>query len=346
MVSEISSLVTEINGAECYPHQVKKILSAILTSDDFWKIIDYSDISFFIVNEILKALKEKEFIKISGDSIELTKSGHEICEKENVFPARKNTCPACNGKSYVIPDYLHSAYQKFIHQSYDRPIPVEEFDQRYATPESIMAKIAFADERGDLRGKKVALLGDDDLLSLAIGLSGLAAEITVFELDPRITEYLEMKSKQMNLKNIKIFKHDIQEPFPKEFQNQFDVFFAGPPENIHLFLLFVRHGLFLLKEPGSAGYFGLTMRDASLRKWNKIQQALVHQNRAVITDILHNFHEYVNWEYHHRGGFYQTTLVENQPQEIWYRSSLYRIEVLPGTAGLNYPILHEISRID
>ncbi|MEO0250808.1 MAG: bis-aminopropyl spermidine synthase family protein, partial [candidate division WOR-3 bacterium] len=48
---------------------------------------------------------------------------------------------------------------------------------------------------GDLDGKSIALIGDDDLLSIALALAGLPSNITVLDIDERLGEFIKKVSK-------------------------------------------------------------------------------------------------------------------------------------------------------
>jgi predicted methyltransferase len=48
-----------------------------------------------------------------------------------------------------------------------RPPALRVFDQAYVAPETTFARIALADSHGDIRGKDIVILGDDDLRGLA-----------------------------------------------------------------------------------------------------------------------------------------------------------------------------------
>src|SRR5258708_5503921 len=76
---------------------------------------------------------------------------------------------------------------------------------------------------GALEGRRVAILGDDDSVALAIGLFGrmLAAKelprrLTVFEIDPERVAFLKEAAGTVGF-TLEIVPHDLRDPFAPEF---------------------------------------------------------------------------------------------------------------------------------
>ena len=59
--------------------------------------------------------------------------------------------------------------------------------------------------RGDLAGRRLLIIGDDDLFSIVVGLSGLAAEVVVLDVDTRIVDFVNHCAEQFSLKLKGIF---------------------------------------------------------------------------------------------------------------------------------------------
>ena len=49
---------------------------------------------------------------------------------------------------------------------------------------------SFVYERGNLIGKRILVIGDDDLFSLAAALTGLPSWVVVLEKDPRLVAFI------------------------------------------------------------------------------------------------------------------------------------------------------------
>ena len=323
-----------------YPRSVEKVIAAVMSSPSFWKIVDLSDEPLPLVAEILKLLNKHDLVAFEGTQILLTEAGAELARKLGIEPFVSHRCPTCKGRSVVIDDSLKPAFEKFLKIQENRPPAIHQYDQGYVTPENTFARVALADDRGDLRGKKVVVLGDDDLMSIALALTGLPAKVTILEIDERLVNFIKEVSDEYNL-NIDARVHDLRQPLPEDVVGAYDTFFTDPPETVEAIKAFVGRGVATLKGPRCAGYFGVTRRESSVDKWRRIQEVLINMG-LVITDLLHNFNEYVNWDYYQEMRGWQLTPVKEPPKEIWYRSTQFRVETVRGFKGFNEPIVGDI----
>jgi predicted methyltransferase len=340
ILEQIAAEAEEKTQVPAYPRSVEKVIASVMSSPNFWKIVDLSDEPLPLVAEILKILKERDLVVFEGNQILLTEAGAELARKLGIEPFASHRCPTCKGRGIVIDGSLKEAYEKFLKIQENRPPAIHQFDQGYVTPENTFARVALADDRGDLRGKDVIVLGDDDLMSIALALSGLPRKVTILEIDERLVNFIKQVSDEYNL-NIDARVHDLRQPLPEDVVGAYDTFFTDPPETVEAIKAFVGRGVATLKGPRCAGYFGVTRRESSVDKWRRIQEVLINMG-LVITDLLHNFNEYVNWDYYQEMRGWQLTPVKEPPKEIWYRSTQFRVETVRGFKGFNEPIVGDI----
>ncbi len=340
VLKEIAKEAERRSKVPAYAASVERVLKALLATGDFWKVVDISDEPLPLVAEILKILNERGFVKFEQEMIILTEDGFELAKRLSITPFSSHRCPTCRGKGVVIDGQLKKAYETFVEIQKDRPSAAHEFDQGYITPENTFFRVALADDRGDLREKDVIVLGDDDLMSVALALSGFPRKVTILEIDERLVSFIKEVSEKYNL-NIDARVHDLREPLPDDVVNSYDTFFTDPPETVEAIKAFVGRGVATLKSERKAGYFGITRRESSLDKWRKIQVVL-NEMGLVITDIIHNFNDYVNWDYFEQMRGWELTPVKKAPSQIWYRSAQYRVETVRGFKGFNEPIVGDI----
>lgn len=340
MLTQIAEEAEKNTQVPAYPQSVGKVIASVMSSSNFWKIVDLSDEPLPLVAEILKLLKNHDLVAFEGSQILLTEAGSELAAQLGVEPFVSHTCPTCKGRGVVITEDLKGAFENFLKIQKNRPPAVHQYDQGYVTPENSFARVALADSRGDLRSKTVIVLGDDDLMSIALALSGLPKKVTILEIDERVVNFIKDVSNRYNL-NIDVRLHDLRKPLPEDVVGNYDTFFTDPPETVEAIKAFVGRGAATLKGPRSVGYFGVTRRESSLDKWRKIQKVLLDMG-LVITDLLHNFNEYVNWDYYQEMRGWQLTPVKEQPKEIWYKSAQFRVETVRGFEGFNRPIVGDI----
>ena len=151
-------------------------------------------------------------------------------------------------------------------------------DQAPCTAETSVRRAALLYRAGALEGRRIALLGDDDSVALAIGLFGrllagrqLPRRLVVFEIDERRVAFLENAARAADLA-VEIVRHDLREPFPENQLGTFDSFETDPPYTIAGASLFVRRGVELLER--GRGYGMLSFGHTSPPDRIKLQAAL------------------------------------------------------------------------
>ena len=332
MRSEIEEIIKRAESAakiKVCERDLERILSACLTTQNFWRIVDLSDVSFVVVAHVLKQLKARDYINVTENKIALTSAGNRLAETLGCSRIRELSCERCAGKGIDIEklnEISRGIAEKFRELQKNRPEPKMEYDQGHLTCESTLARVALAIARGDVERKKILVLGDDDLVSVALALTALPKEVVVLDIDGRLIEFISSIAKRENLR-ITALKLDLTQPLTENMLHSFDTFITDPPDTLYALKLFLLRGMSALKGEGCGGYFGVTRRESSLRKWAELQKILLRYN-AVITDIIHNFSEYSNWGYMDKTEMFELAPVKELPKDIWYRSCLFRIELL------------------
>jgi len=306
---------------------VERVLAALLASEDMWRIVELAHVPLLAVCEGLRALADAGWVSWDTGWVRLTADGEAMCSRLRIAPAPDLDCPRCGGRGIEIGilDDLSAAFSRI---AANRPDASQEFDQGYVTEEATIARIAQMWRHGDLAGKDLLFVGDDDLVSVAAGLTGLPRRVVVLDADPRITSFVDGVARQESLP-IEVLSHDLRTPLPPSLARAFDTFACDPTESLSGFLLFAARGLSALRGPGGAGYLGLTHAEASLTKWRAIQQELLAWG-AVVTDLRDGFHSYVNWPYVEQMRGWEHLPVRRTPGRLepWYRSALVRVELV------------------
>lgn len=307
---------------------IERLLGALKKSKDPWEVIDKSDFPVPAVFESIKALEKRGLALVLDNGFVLTDDGKKIVKK--VHPVDDISCKTCEGRGIIL-ERFSEIKNKFLKVQKRRPVPLRKFDQGYVTPSTTLARFALAYERGDIYGKEIFILGDDDLISIVLGISRLPKRVTVVEIDKRLTDFIQETGVKEGFK-VEVHTFDLRRSIPNEHRNKYDTFFTDPPETLKAADAFIGRGIATLSQPGSAGYFGFTRREASLTKWYELQKMLL-KYKIVFTDILHNFNEYINWGYEEDTRAWRLSPAKVKPEKNWYRSALYRFETLEGCKG-------------
>lgn len=295
--------------------------------NSLWGLCDRSQFPLGEIIRTLKSLQKGGYISIEEDGIRLTKQGIKAIGR-STGDYDGSTCQHCDGKGIVLDKSFQKILVEFKEIVKDRPAPSINFFQGYMREEDVVSRAALMHRYGDLRQRDIVLMGDDDLLSVVLSLTGMPARICVLDADERLGNFLMKVNKERGFE-IEFNKYNVEDPLPKGLIGVFDTFSSEPLESISGLKAFVARGVSCLRENG-AGYFGLTILEASLKKWLLIEKLLGKMN-CVITDILRDFSRYpmnygtVDYESFAKKLPFQ---VSPNPGINWYRSTLFRFEAI------------------
>lgn len=298
-----------------------QILRALSSGEKtFWEIVNRQDGTLKEAYQAIRKLLKDNLIKREGEKFYLN---GQILIKSYPDPR----CEHCRGGIQIKGEYL-KIFETYKNIVKNRPLPSIEYDQGFISAEDAIRRAIFMYERGDLEDKAIFILGDDDLVSIAIGLLGVAKKITVLEIDKRLTDFINDVSKEHDL-NITTITHDVLDSFPKKEMNKYDTFLTDPVETLQGFILFIYRCMQALKKRNSVGYFGLTHIEANLEKWHHIQKFILSTG-MVITDIIRDFSYYPEdenqWIENYNHYLINKKLKIGVPNTNWFRSSFFRVE--------------------
>lgn len=289
----------------------RAILSRLDHPIGFYELVSGLDYDLRSIVSALDSLGERGFIRVRNGLIERTVD----------FQDRRLTETA-----------LEVVKLEFARLTRERPEPVLRFDQGYVTVESVMNRLRVLDSRDDLAGSSVLLVGDDDLTSLALCLTGLPARVAVAEIDRRLLEFLDRRRQNLPIP-LELYEYDVRTPLPARLLGAFDVSFCDPLETEQGFRLFVMRCREALAGPGSALYFGLTDVECPPERWLGFQEFLVKMGLR-ITDLWRSLHRYILPERDFvaeeiEGATKYTRGSKPDPGKLpWYHSSLVRTELV------------------
>ncbi|RLI21608.1 putative methyltransferase [Candidatus Bathyarchaeota archaeon] len=292
-----------------------------------WELLNSANFPLKDFVEAIKTLHKNGLISADQEGLYLTEKGKREVDPK-ILEFESEICPKCLGKRIVFGEKFEEILKEFKKIARQRPRPTLDFFQGYMQEEDVIARVALMHHYGDLHKKEFILIGDDDLLSIALSLTGLPSRITVLDIDRRLGDFIKEANKEYGF-DIEFRRYNVAEPLPEDLIGNFDVFSSEPLETLTGLKAFVSRGISCLKE-NATGYFGLTILEASHKKWLAIQRLLSRMN-CVITDIISGFSAYpmdygtVNYETFVRK---LGIPVGKNPGINWYKSALYRFEVL------------------
>lgn len=340
-ISEFREKVQLSSGVKCTTKQIEKLIALLTQEGNFWQLSGKAHLPVPVVSAAVQLLLDKRLVYIEDGELKPSEELTKWVKERGYGVEMGHLCPQCGGRGVVSESISPQVRELFMEAAKERGAPLQQFDQASVTPETTLARVAFIDWWGDLRGRRILVMGaEDDLTGLAVALTRLAEYVLILDIDERLIELDKRWFKKLGIDNAEARVFDLRNPFPREWLHSFDVFITDPPETQAAFRAFIGRGIAALKGAGCAGYFGLTMQDSSIYRWRELQRLLVNEWGATITAIIPDFNWYMPWEYHERTR--AATLVppgiSTKADKVWYRSSWYRIEVLEEQAGSNDPI--------
>ena len=173
----------------------------------------------------------------------------------------------------------------------ERPLVDTTLDQSHGTMDTAFRRAQYIRDHDGLTGRRVLILGDDDLMCLALAglLGGGSGEIVVLELDERFVRYLRDIVGREHL-HVRCLRHDLRDPLPGELWDHFDVVITDPPYTHNGLSLFLSRGIDALR--GARGVQAYV--SFAHKSWGEMReiQALLVRMGWTIREILSRFNRY------------------------------------------------------
>jgi len=236
-------------------------------------------------------LERKQGLSLTGD-------GREFVERDLGMRTTQLdiTCATCAGHGIVIPDSLKAEVERLAEIITSAPSVDVTLDQAPCMPDTAMRRALLMLQNGALEGKRVLLLGDDDSVSIAIGLLGRALRqgdltrgVTVVDADERRIAFLRDTAAREQL-TLDVVHHDLRRPLPAGLLRSFDTIETDPPYTLEGARLFLARGCeALASEADGHCFFSFTHWPAS--QMLELQKVFTELGLAVRA-VWPNFNRY------------------------------------------------------
>lgn len=187
-----------------------------------------------------------------------------------------------------------------------RPQVDVQLDQSKCTVETSLRRAILCLRHQSLVGKKILCVGDDDLVSISLGLllkrlfpagQGRTERIDVVDIDERFLQYIAKVAEQKEL-SVVCHQADLRQPLPKSLHGGYDCFFTDPPYTLQGMSLFLSRGISgLQKQKGLSVFlsfahkspdFTLSMQREFVRAGLTVREVLSHFNEYEAAQMLGN----------------------------------------------------------
>jgi predicted methyltransferase len=228
--------------------------------------------------------------------VRLTPAGRDLLAGQHA--GLSAACPSCGGSGLAVPDgALTGLADRLERAAAGAPGARLELDQTHCTVDTKIRRVLRMHEAGALIGRRILLVGDDDLVSVAIaafaGAGGLAAgveRLTVIDSDPDVLAWIGEQIAGTGV-DAELVEHDLRCPLPGRLAGEFDVACTDPPYTVAGAELFLSRAVAgLAPEPGRHVFFSFGARrpDETLQA-----QELIGSMGLAIRGLWPGFNEYL-----------------------------------------------------
>jgi len=251
-----------------------------------------------VVAAVKKELQKRGILRVDGPA-SLSDVGRSLIQRSwGGTRVQETTCPVCKGRGHRWPPGFPELLNKVSNCYRNRPRVDVKLDQSQAEPETSLLRASYMVARGGVLGRRVLILGDDDLISLSILLwvretvgpeSLKHCSVVVVDKDTRYLEFISDIADRENL-SIETVEHDLRLPLPGKL-GQFDSFATDPPYTVPGCQLFVSRALERLVRNGTGMGF-LCFAQSRLDTLGEVQRSLADMGLAIL-EMIPGFNRYV-----------------------------------------------------
>jgi N4-bis(aminopropyl)spermidine synthase len=259
----------------------------------------------------------------------LTEAGRELAAELGMALGIEADCSMCSGLEIAIPAELTEAVDRLAEIMEHGPGADLALDQSHCTPETKVRRVLALIRSGVLPGGPLLLIGDDDLVSLAVGVVGdvlgipLTPRLAVADIAEDVLGYIADTATSLDLR-VDLAQHDLREPLPERLRGEFDAAMTDPPytpEGARLFLSRAVEGL----QPGPAHSIFFSFGAKGPDEMLDVQRQVIDLG-LVTHGLIRNFNEYLGSGILGGTGFFQHLLTTSDTAslvEVDYQGPLY-----------------------
>jgi N4-bis(aminopropyl)spermidine synthase len=249
-----------------------------------------------LVSAICNEMRRRDVIA-REPPVQLTQHGLDLFGDVNGRVAFDPRCRRCRGRGLEVPRSFGAVIGELRELAEAAPRPRVEIDQCHCTVETKVRRVLAMYEAGALGGRRVLVLGDDDLTSVAVrlvverlGRPAALRGLAVVDVDPKVAAFVDEALRGARFE-VEVAVHDLRAPLPQRFAGAADTVFADPPYTNSGGELFLSRAADATA--GRAGRdvflaFGARRPDDALA----VQRAIAFMG-FVVRRLVRNFNEYI-----------------------------------------------------
>jgi N4-bis(aminopropyl)spermidine synthase len=298
---DVDSAVTEVAAAVGLAEGeagIRDILAAVLVAEPaaVREVARLAELPVPIVAAACNELRKRGIVDTQRP-VRLTGDGRKAVEAVTGAAALRAACPACGGRGVIIPPELARLAEQLQEAADGEPDARPELDQTHCTVATKLSRVLRLHEARALAGQRILLLGDDDLIAVAIagfaawlGTPAVIRRLAVVDTDADVLDWIGRQVAGTGVE-VELVAHDLRQPLPAALAGAFDVVATDPPYTVAGAELFLSRAVSALApEPGRHVFFSFGARrpDETLA----VQQAIAAMGLAV-RSLTAGFNEYI-----------------------------------------------------
>ena len=297
-VDEIVTAVADAVGLAEGESGIRDILVAVLAAEPaaVREVARLAELPVPIVAAACNELRKRGIVD-SQRPVRLTPAGRLAVGAANPAVALPVTCPECDGRGTVVPPELAGLATELQVIADGMPGAKAELDQTHCTVDTKLGRVLRLHQARALAGQRILLLGDDDLISVAIArfaaLTGSATAIrrlAVVDTDADILSWINQQVAGTGTA-VETVEHDLRLPLPPSLAGAFDVVLTDPPYTVAGAELFLSRAVMALApQPGRHVFFSFGARRPD--ETVAIQRAMAEMG-LVVRSLAPGFNTYL-----------------------------------------------------
>ncbi len=252
---------------------IRDILAALLTAEPaaVREVARLAELPVPIVAAACGELRKRGIVDTQRP-VRLTAGGRDIALAATGLASAgtaslRSDCASCGGRGIVIPAELADLARGLQEAADGVPGARAELDQTHCTVATKISRVLRMHAARALAGQRILLLGDDDLIAVAIarfaawaGSPAMIRGLTVVDTDPDILDWIGQQTADTGV-GIRLVRHDLREPLPAELLASCDVAATDPPYTVTGAELFLSRAVSALEPaPGRHVFFSFGAR--------------------------------------------------------------------------------------
>jgi N4-bis(aminopropyl)spermidine synthase len=300
-LTDVDEIVTAVAGAVGLAEGesgIRDILVAVLAAEPaaVREVARLAELPVPIVAAACNELRRRGVVDTQRP-VRLTPAGRSAVAAANPALALPVTCPECGGRGTVVPPELASLVTALQSAAEGMPGAKAELDQTHCTVDTKLGRVLRLHQARALAGQRILLLGDDDLISVAVArfvtMTSSATAIrrlVVVDTDADILGWIDRQVAGSGTA-VETVQHDLRQPLPASLAGAFDVVLTDPPYTVAGAELFLSRAVTaLVPEPGRHVFFSFGARRPD--ETVAVQRAMAEMGLA-IRSLTPGFNEYL-----------------------------------------------------